>query len=148
MSKKRRLSIKWGIMLVIVGFVFIQIEAYGQSWNWELFLRDVDCDFYYDLDSVIRSPENIVRVWWKETFKTREVLRSRGFTRSEYEKAAYQINVTEINCEKKECRRKFFMLCSGEGENIFCTIHRRQMDEWVHVRGEHATGVLYLKLCQ
>ena len=49
-------------MLVIVGFVFIQIEAYGQSWNWELFLRDVDCDFYYDLDTVMRSPENIVRV--------------------------------------------------------------------------------------
>jgi len=46
MGKKRRLSIKWGIMLVIVGFVVTQTEAYGQSWNWELFLSDLECDFF------------------------------------------------------------------------------------------------------
>jgi hypothetical protein len=148
MGKKRRLWMKWGIMILIIYPVVIQTEAYGNSWKWELFLRDVDCDFYYDPDTVIRSQENIVRVWWKEVFKTKEILRSRGFTRSEYEKAAYQINVTEINCKKKECFRKFFMLCSGEGESIFCTIHRRQSDEWIPVREDHATRVLYLRLCQ
>jgi len=143
---KRRLL--WGIMFVMIGFITIQTKAYGESWKWELLLKDVDCDFYYDPDTVTKSPENVVRVWWKEVFKTRDVLRSRGFTWSEYEKATHQINVTEINCKKKECCRKFFMLCSGEGENIFCTIHRREVDEWVPVRKEHATGVLYLKLCQ
>jgi hypothetical protein len=148
MGEKGRLWMKWRMMIWIISLVLIQTEAYGTSWNWELFLRDVDCDFYYDPDTVIRSPENIVRVWWKEVFKTKEVLKSRGFTRSEYEKAAYQINVTEINCKKKECCRKFFMLCSEEGETIFCTIHRRQLDEWIPMREEHATGVLYLKLCQ
>jgi hypothetical protein len=147
-GKKRRFRMKWGIMIVIMGLVMIQMEAYGNSWNWELFLRDVDCDFYYDPGTVFRSPENIVRVWWKEVFKTKEVLKSRGFTRSEYEKTAYQINVTEINCQKKECLRKFFMLCSGEGESILCTIHRRKSDEWVPMREDHATGVLYLKLCR
>jgi hypothetical protein len=111
-------------------------------------LKDVDCNFYYDPDTVTRSPENIVRVWWKEVFKTREVLRSRGFTQSQYEKTSYQINVTEINCTKKECRRKFFMLCSEEGETVLCTIHRRQLEDWVPTREEHATGTLYLKLCQ
>ncbi len=135
-------------MLVMIGLGGIQTKGYGESWNWELFLKDVDCNFYYDPDTVIRSPENIVRVWWKEVFKTKEVLKSRGFTRSEYEKTAYQINVTEINCKKKECRRKFFMLCSEEGASILCTIHRRQLDEWVPMREEHATGALYLKLCQ
>ena len=148
MDKKKRLWMKWGMMLLVICFVAIQGEAYGNSWNWELFLRDLDCDFYYDPDTVARSPENIERVWWKETFKTKEVLKSRGFTRSEYEKTAYQINVTEINCRKKESRIKFFMLCSEEGESILCTIHRRQMDEWVPIRREHAIGVLYLKLCQ
>jgi hypothetical protein len=148
MGKKRRLSIRWGIILVIVGFVVIQAEAYGQSWNWELFLNDVDITFYYDPDTVIRLPGDIVRVWWKEVFKTREVLKSRGFKQSEYEKTAYQINVTEINCKKKECLRKFFMLCSEEGETLLCTIHRKQLEGWVPVRGDHATGVLYFKLCQ
>jgi hypothetical protein len=148
MGKKRRLWVKWGIVLVIIGLGGIQTKGYGESWKWELLLKDVDYDLYYDPDTVTRSPENIVRVWWKEVFKTKEVLKSRGFTRSEYEKAAYQINVTEINCKKKECCRKFFMLCSEEGETIFCTIHRRQLDEWIPMREEHATGVLYLKLCQ
>ncbi len=143
----KRLRVKWGIVLINIGLIVIQSKAYGESWNWELFLRDIDSDFYYDPDTVIKSPENIVRVWWKEIFKTRQVLKSRGFMRSEYEKAAYQINVSEINCRKKECRRKFFMLCSEEGESIFCTIHRRQLEEWMPMRGEHATGVLYLKLC-
>lgn len=148
MGKKRRLWMKWEIVLLIIGLITIQTKVYGESWNWELFLRDVDCNFYYDPDTVLRSPENIVRVWWKEVFNTKEVLRSRGFTRSEYEKTAYQINVTEINCQTKESRRRFFMLCSGEGESILCTIHRRQLDEWVSVREEHPIGALYWKLCQ
>jgi hypothetical protein len=148
MDEKKRLGMKWGMMILMIWLVVIQSEAYGQSWKWELFLKDVDCDFYYDPDTVIRSPENIVRVWWKEVFKTKEVLKSRGFTRDEYEKAAYQINVTEINCKKKEFCRKFFMLCSDEGENIFCTIHRRKSDEWIPMREEHATEALYFKLCQ
>ena len=148
MGKKRRLWMKWGIMLVIIGLITIQTKAHGENWNWELFLKDIDCDFYYDPDTVTRSPEKIVRVWWKEVFKTREVLKSRGFKQSEYEKVDYQINVTEIDCKKKECRRKFFMLCSEEGESILCTIHRRQLDEWVSERQDHATGILYFRLCQ
>jgi hypothetical protein len=139
---------KWGMMILMICLVLIQSKAYGTSWKWELFLKDVDCDFYYDPDTVTRSPENIVRVWWKEVFKTKDVLKSRGFKRDEYEKAAYQINVTEINCKKKESCRKFIMHCSDEGENIFCTIHRRKSDEWIPMREEHATGALYWKLCQ
>lgn len=148
MGEKKRLSIKWGIMLVIIGLVVIQTEASGNSWNWKFFLSNVECDFYYDPDTVLRSPESIVRVWWKEVFKTKQVLRSRGFTGGQYEEVVYQINVTEINCQKKECCRKFFMLCSGEGESIFCTIHRRQSDEWVPVTEGHPTGALYWKLCR
>lgn len=148
MGRNRRLWMRWRMVLLIICLIVIQGKVYGNSWDWELFLRDVDCDFYYDPDTVARSSENIVRVWWKEVFKTKEVLKSRGFTRSEYEEAAFQINVTEINCKKKECRRKFFMICSGEGESILCTIHRRQIEEWVPMREEHATGALYLKLCQ
>ncbi len=135
-------------MFVIIGLVAMRTKAQANSWSWELLLSDVDCDFYYDPDTVTRSPENIVRVWWKEVFKTREVLKSRGFTQSQYERAAYEINVTEINCQKKQCRRRFFMLCSDEGETIFCTIHRRQLDEWVPVTEGHALGVLYLNLCK
>jgi hypothetical protein len=148
MGKKRRLWMKWGIMLVIIGLITIQTKAHGENWNWQLFLKDIDCDFYYDPDTVTRSPEKTVRVWWKEAFKTREVLKSRGFKQSEYEKADYQINVTEIDCKKKECRRKFFMLCSEEGETLLCTIHRKKLEEWVPVRVDHATGALYWKLCQ
>jgi len=148
LGKRRRLSIKWGIILVIVGFVIIQTEAYGQSWNWELFLSDLECDFFYDPDTIFRSPENILRVWWKEVFKTKEVLRSRGFTGSEYDKAVYQVNVTEINCQRKESRRKFFMICSETGENILCKIHRQQLEEWVPVWQVRPTGVLYRELCR
>ena len=147
MGEKGRLWMKWRMMIWIISLVLIQTEAYGTSWNWELFLRDVDSDFYYDPDTVIRSPENIVRVWWKEVFKTKEVLRSRGFTGSEYEKAVYQINVSEINCQKKECCKKFFMLCSETGESILCNIHRRQLEKWVPVWRVRPTGVLYRELC-
>ena len=148
MGKRRRLSIKWGIILVIVGFVIIQTEAYGQSWNWELFSSDLECDFFYDPDTVLRSSENVLRVWWKEVFKTKEVLRSRGYMESEFGKVLYQVNVTEINCQKKESRRKFFMLCSETGESILCNIHRRQIEEWVPVWQVRPTGVLYRKLCR
>jgi hypothetical protein len=148
MGKKRRLWMKWGITLVIIGFVVIQTDAYGQSWNWELFLSDLECDYFYDPDTVFRLPENILRVWWKEVFKTKEVLRSRGFTGNEYEKVVYQINVSEIDCHKKESRRKFFMLCSETGESIFCNIHRRQLEEWVPVWRVRPTGVLYRELCR
>ncbi len=148
MGKERQLWMIREIMLVMICLLMIQTEAYGQSWNWELFLTDIDCNYYYDPDTVSRLPENIVRVWWKEVFKTKDVLKSRGFTRSEYEKTAYQINVTEIRCQKKQSRRKFFMLCSDEGENILCTIHRRQLDEWVPVTEGHPTGALYWKLCR
>lgn len=148
MVKKRQLWIKWGIMLVTIGLIATQTEVYGNSWKWEFFFSDQECDLFYDPDTVLKSPESIVRVWWKEVFKTKEVLRFRGFTGSEYEKAVYQINVSEINCRKKEVCRKFFMLCSEEGETILCNIHRRQSEEWVPVWKEHSTGVLYWKLCR
>lgn len=148
MGKKRRLWMILGIMLVVIGLVVIQTKAYGESWNWKFFWRDLECDFFYDPDTVDGSPRNIIRVWWKEVFHTKEVLRSRGFTGSEYEKAAYQINVSEINCKKKECRRRFFMICSEEGGNILCNIHRRQLDEWVPVWQVPSTGALYWKLCR
>ncbi len=148
MAKKRRLWIKWGIMLLIIGLVAIQKEARGDNWNWQLFFSDAECDFYYDPDTVFKSPENIIRVWWKEVFKTKGVLRSRGFTGSEYEKAIYQINVSEINCKKKESCRKFFMICSEEGETILCNLHKRQVEEWVPVWQRRPTGVLFLELCR
>ncbi len=138
----------WGTMLVIIGLVEIQTEAHGDSWTWKFFLSNAECDLYYDPDTVSRSPERIVRVWWKEVFKTKEVLRSRGFTGSEYEKVAYQVNVTEINCPRKEWRRKVFMLCSGEGDDTPCTIRREQSDKWVPVMEEQPIGALYRKLCQ
>ena len=107
MDKKRRLWVKRGIMLVIIGLAAIQTEVHGNSWKWEFFFSDAECDFSYDPDTVFRSAEDIVRVWWKEDFKTKEVLKSRGFTGSEYEKAAYQINVSEINCKKKRAAENF-----------------------------------------
>jgi len=146
--KQRRLSVKLGIVLVIIGLVAIQTEAYGESWKWEFFFSDRECNFYYDPDTVFRSPEGIVRVWWKEVFHTKEVLRSRGFTGSEYEKAAYQINVSEINCKKKESSRKFFMICSEEGATILCNMHKRQVEGWVSVWQQHPIGVLCLELCR
>ncbi len=148
MPKKRRLWMKLGIMFVMIGFVVTQTEAYGQSWNWKFFSSDLECDFFYDPETVFKSPKNIVRVWWKEVFKTKEVLRNRGFTGSEYEKVAYQINVSEIDCQKKESRKKFFMLCSEEGENILCNIHRRELDKWVSVWQVRPTGILYRELCR
>jgi len=148
MGKKRRLWLIWGIMVVIVGLVEIQTNAYGSSWNWTFFLSNAECDFYYDPVTVSRSPEKIVRVWWKEVFKTKEVLRSRGFTGGEYEKVIYQLNVTEINCPRKEWRRKFFMLCSGEGEDAPCLIQREKSDKWIPIIETQPIEALYLKLCQ
>jgi hypothetical protein len=148
MDKKRRLWINLGIMLVIIDLVAIQTEANGNSWNWKFFFSDAECDFYYDPDTVFRSAEDIVRVWWKEVFHTKEVLRSRGFTGSEYEKAVYQINVSEINCKKKASCRKFLMICSEEGTTILCNLHKRQLEEWVPVWQVLPTGVLYRELCR
>ena len=54
-GKKRQFSVKWGIMLVIIGLVAIQTEAYGNSWKWEFFYSDRECDFFYDPDTVFRS---------------------------------------------------------------------------------------------
>ncbi len=148
MSKMRQLTVKSGVLIVVIELIFVCTEAHGQSWKWTPFLSDSDCDFFYDPDTVFKSPENIVRVWWKELFKTKEVLKSRGFTENEYEKVAYQINVSEIDCQKKESRRKFFMLCSEEGESIVCNIHRRQLEEWTPVWRVRPTGVLYRELCR
>ena len=148
MGKKRRLSIIRVIMLVIIGLGSLQAEAHGDPWDWQFFLTNSECDFYYAPGTAIRSQEGVVRVWWKEVFKTKEVLTSRGFTGSEYEKVTYQINVTEINCLKKEFLRKFFMLCSGEGNNVFCDIHRQHSEKWSSMRDEQAIGVLYLELCR
>ena len=139
---------KWGIFLVMISLGAIQTEVHGDKWDWKFFLTNAECDFFYSPGTVFRSDAGIVRVWWKEVFKTKDVLKSRGFTRREYEKVAYQINVTEINCSQKEYLRKFFMLCSNEGDSVFCDIHRHHLEEWSPVRKEQPIGVLYLELCR
>ena len=146
MGKKN--SVKWGIMVVIIGLAFLQTKSYGTDWKWDFFLTNAECDCFYDPGTIFRSPENIVRVWWKEVFRTSEVLKSRGFTGTEYEKAVYQINVTEINCPGKEFRRKFYMLCSEKGENISCNIHKMHSNEWIPVSAEQPIAALYLKACR
>ena len=148
MGKKRRLWGMGGCVLVIICFVAIQREAHGESGNWKFFMSNAECDLYYDSDNVSRSPESIVRVTWKEVFKTKEVLKSRGFIGSEYEKVAYQLNVTEVNCPRKEWRRKFLMLCSGEPDDTPCAIRKEKSDKWLPVMEEQPIGGLYGILCQ
>ena len=138
---------KWEIMLVVVGLVAIQTEAHENTRSWKFFFTNVESDFFYDPDTVSKSPESIVRVCWKEVFKTKEVLRSRGFTGSECEKVVYQLNVTEINCLRKEWRRKCFMLRSGERDDTGCTIHKERSDKWVPVMEGRPIGALYGKVC-
>ena len=148
MGKKKRLWMTWGILLVMLGLVATQTEAQEKNWDWKFFLDNDECAFFYSPGTVFRSQAGIVRVWWKEVFMTKRVLKSRGFTGSEYEKVTYQINVTEMNCSKKEYLRKFFMLCSGEGDSVFCDIHRQHSREWLPVRQDQPIGVLYLELCR
>ena len=148
MGKKKRLWMKWGILLVMLGFVASQTESQEKNWDWKFFLENDECAFFYSPGTVLRSQEGTVRVWWKEHFKTKRVLKSRGFTGSEYDKVTYQINVTEINCSRQEYLRKFFMLCSGEGNNVFCDIHRQHSGKWAPVSEEQPIGAVYLILCR
>jgi len=119
-----------------------------RQWKLGILLEQCRVRFFFDLATVSRSPQGIVRVSWKEVFKTKEVLRSRGFTGSEYEKVDYQINVTEINCPGKKWRRRFFMLCSGEINDTVCDIHKEKSDKWVPIRQEQPIGALYGKVCR
>ena len=148
MGQKREAWVIWGCVLVIICFVAIQREAHGETGNWKFFLSNSECDHYYNSDTVSRSPERIIRVTWKEVFKTKEVLKSRGFTGSEYEKIAYQLNVTELNCPRKEWRRKLLILCSGEEDDTPCTIRKEKSDQWLPVIEEQPIGALSRMVCQ
>jgi hypothetical protein len=57
----KSISVKLGIILLVIGVIFGHVEVWGVDWCH--YGTSGKGQFYYDKDSLMSLPENVVRVW-------------------------------------------------------------------------------------
>jgi hypothetical protein len=77
------LSIKWAVILVVVGLIICQAKAWGE--DWKEFAEATTGIFYYDAGSVSSPSGGIFRVWIHNVTK-------------------HEASLIDINCKEKDYR--------------------------------------------
>ncbi len=104
----KSLSIRAGVILI--GFcIFGYSEVWGE--DWKLYWNDPFAAYYYDADKVIRSSQNIVRVWQKIVYTKNGVAELVVRLGATFKATNFEINLSEFDCSEgqyKELQRSFF----------------------------------------
>lgn len=134
----KSLSIRVGIILIIIGFTFSNIEVWGAEWKY------VDSTEYsiwfYDAESIIRLPKNIVRVWVKMTY-TDKVPKGPGIKYQEYR----SLSLHELDCQEKKVRILSYCTFYEDG-----TVRVQEYDDtkWSYIIPDTVDMNLYKSVCK
>ena len=88
------------IIAFIAGLFFTCAQAEAADWKFYTETQNLDIEFYYDTETVIKVSKDIVRVQQKQVYKTEQLKEKMG-SYSGGKPVEYSIGLTEINCANK-----------------------------------------------
>ena len=94
------LSVRLGVISVVIG---LAIFGCAKAWaeDWTLYAKTDLYECSYDTEHMIRSSQDIVKVWTKLVYTERGVAEMVKEFGKHYENLSYSLELWEINCAEK-----------------------------------------------
>ncbi len=123
----KSLSIKLGVILI--GF-FILGYAEASEEDWKYFRQDYEGNnFYYDVTSITRPSENIVRAWIKKEYGPIALIYLLKEHGRRYVNLSYSVGLEEINCSDRKKRNISLKLYSKDGKVLYSSSREGEWHE-------------------
>jgi hypothetical protein len=119
-------------------FVGLSIFGYAEAWgaDWKLFFESKAVEWasrhYYDAESIVKTPQGYIRVWWKSISDT-----SKDHTMFDVK------NLIEINCSLREYRHLRITRYYGSGS----IEEEGPQEKWDHISPDGSLEDLYKVIC-
>ena len=140
-------SVKLEIVLIIMGFViFSCAEVCAEDWRSYAKTDSYEC--LYDAEDMIRSSQDIVKVWTRLEYTQRGVIEMLIRFGKHYENLSYSLELWEINCRQKKDRLLSVTAYSVEGDILYTDQAGSRLPPWKVISREPAEGSLYRALCK
>ena len=138
------------ILVGVIVFLFgVSLESAAEGKDWELFFVTPPTNAYYDKDGMQRSPEGIVKVWYRVVNSQRERRNvvsklsqaSPDVNWDGYKESRYQV---AINCEDKKISNRYSV---HYNENMYALAVGKYEIRWEPIPPKSMMEELYKEVC-
>jgi hypothetical protein len=145
--KLMKLLFKLGVPLVIIG---LAILSHANVWgaDWRLYAKTDLYECFYNAEDMIRSSEDIVKVWAKLVYTERGVIEMVKEFGKHYENLTYSLELWEINCAGKKHRLLSITAYSVEGNILYTNQTGVAPPPWKIISRESVGESLYKAVCK
>ena len=143
----KSISVNLGVILFIIGIaLFCCAEVWGADWK---FISSTDLyECFYNAEDMIRSSEDIVKVWAKLVYTERGVIEMVKEFGKHYENLSYSLELWEIDCAKKKQRILSITEYSVEGSILYMNPAKSRPSAWKSISLESVGESLYKTVCK
>ena len=134
--------------VILVGlFIFSHAVAWGSDWRFVG--ANEQLSFYYDAESITRSPEKTIRMWSKSVYTDKgriDLIKRFGKI---HEDADHAVELVELDCLKRMVRYLSATFYSkGSTLSSSKTGDFKLTDEWVFIEPDTFADPIYKILCK
>ena len=142
-----KLLFKFGFPLVMIG---LAILSHAKVWgaDWRLISSTDSYKCFYDAEDMIRSSEDIVKVWTKLVYTERGIVELVKEFGKHYENLSYSLELLEIDCAEKKHRLLSTTAYSLEGNILYTNQAGSRPPPWKIISRESVEESLYKALCK
>jgi hypothetical protein len=143
----KSLSVRFGVISTVIGFVIFSC-AEARAEDWRLYAKTDLYECFYDAEDMIRSSQDIVKVWMKSEYTgggVTEMVKKFG---KHYENLSYSLELWEINCAGKKHRLLSITAYSVEGNILYTDQAGSRLPPWEIISRESVGESLYKALCK
>jgi hypothetical protein len=141
------LPVRLGVISVVIGLaIFGCAEAWAE--DWRLYAKTDLYECFYNSEDMIRSSEDIVKVWAKLVYTERGVIEMVKEFGKHYENLSYSLELWEINCAGKKHRLLSITAYSLEGNILYTNQTGVAPPPWRIISRESVGESLYKAVCK
>jgi hypothetical protein len=141
----KSLSVTLGVILIGLA-IFGYAEVWGADWKY--FFEDREGMLFYDVTSITRSSENIVRVWIKREYNPiglTYMLKEHG---RRYVNLSHSVGLEEINCSNKKKRNLSLKFYSKDGKVLYSSCRESEWHDIISNQFGDVWSEYEKKLCK
>jgi hypothetical protein len=143
----KSISAGFGVISVVMGLaIFGCVEAGAE--DWRLYAKTDLYECFYDAEDIIRSSQDIVKVWTKLEYTDRGVIKMVKEYGKYYKNLSYSLELWEISCAEKRHRLLAITAYSLEGNILYADQAGSRPPPWKIISRESVEESLYKILCK
>jgi len=130
----------------IVGIIGLVLFGHTEGWavDWKYYGTNEDGSYFYDTESITRSPKNFIEVWVQSAYSEKGLSHWVKEGGKVFQDLDFSLIWLELNCVERSTRYLRIVFYSKKGK-VFYPIDN---DEWHFIAPDSMTGTLSEEVCQ